>query len=53
VSGSPRVPPRTTALGVPARIRQEPPDAEKIRINAERYVEKARQCRAGLTRTVP
>lgn len=53
VPGSLRVPPRTTALGVPARIRQEPPDAEKIRINAERYVEKARQYRVGLKRIVP
>ena len=48
VPGSMRVPPRTYALGVPARIRDTPPDADKIRINAERYIEKARQYRAEL-----
>ncbi|MFF5225269.1 gamma carbonic anhydrase family protein [Dactylosporangium sp. NPDC000521] len=44
------VPPRTTALGVPVRIRDTPPDAEHLRINAERYVEMARRYRTQLRR---
>ncbi|WP_433077319.1 gamma carbonic anhydrase family protein [Dactylosporangium sp. CA-052675] len=44
------VPPRTTALGVPVRIRDTPPDAEHLRINAERYIETARRFRRDLRR---
>ncbi len=44
------VPPRTMARGVPPRIRDTPPNAEHLRINAERYVETARWFRTSLRR---
>ncbi|MGW0507612.1 gamma carbonic anhydrase family protein [Micromonospora sp. NPDC003241] len=44
------VPPRTMALGVPVSIRDTPPDADVLRINAARYVESARRYRTSLRR---
>ncbi|WP_327009844.1 gamma carbonic anhydrase family protein [Dactylosporangium sp. NBC_01737] len=44
------VPPRTVAVGVPVRIRDIPPDADYLRVNAERYVESARRYGSSLRR---
>ncbi|MFC0528686.1 gamma carbonic anhydrase family protein [Phytohabitans kaempferiae] len=50
VPGSLTVPPRTTALGVPATVRDKAPDADHLRINAEQYVLMARRYRTELKR---